>query len=273
VTEPVVPQDVSVLRDVVHTRVEGYRPLSLDLYLPETPRAICVYVHGGGWRVGSRRVGPSPQSPTSWRSFGQLAHRGLAVAAVDYRLSGEAQFPAQAQDVQAAVRWLLDDPASPVRDLPLVLFGGSSGGHLAALCALDQSLPVRAAALWFPVTDLLAMPDDIDAVGADADRGPGSREAALLGGPAAERPELARAASPVHHVHAGAPPMLILHGDADRSVPFRQGERLRDALHAVGADCRLEVVPGRDHLFAGMPDDEIEALVDRTAAFLLGAAS
>jgi acetyl esterase/lipase len=291
---------VEVRRDVVHTRLEGYRPLSLDLYRPATgARAICVYVHGGGWLRGSRREGPGPLSPTSRRLFGRLAQSGLAVASVDYRLSGEARFPAQPEDVAAACRWLLDEEASPVHGLPLVLFGVSSGGQVAGLLGLGAvdradrpdgpdrpdgsdgpdgpdvhgrsagALPVRAVALWYPVTDLLALPDDIEAAGGVADRGPGSREARLLGGPAAERPELARAASPVTHARAVAPPFLLLHGDADRSVPARQSQRLHEALVAAGAQSTLDLVPGYDHMLTGIADADLEALVDRTAAFLL----
>ncbi len=70
---------VAVFRDVVHTRVDGYRPLALDLYVPDAgTQAVCVYTHGGGWRVGSRRAGPGPLSPTSaqWaRTAGAAGHR------------------------------------------------------------------------------------------------------------------------------------------------------------------------------------------------------
>jgi acetyl esterase/lipase len=150
-----------------------------------------------------------------------------------------------------------------------VTFGVSAGGQLAALCALDPDLPVRAAAAWYAVTDLLALPDDLDEVAPPADRGPGSREALLLGAPAADRPVLARAASPVAQVRGDAPPFLLLHGDADSAVPIRQSERLHAALTAAGASSTLELVPGYDHMFRGMPDDEVDALVDRTIAFLL----
>ncbi len=263
-----------MLRDVVHTRIEGYRPLSLDLYLPDDgAHAVCVYAHGGGWRRGSRREGPGPLSPTSRRLFARMARHGLAVASVDYRLSGEARYPAQPDDVRAACRWLLEDDASPVPGLPLVLFGVSAGGHLAALCGLDPALPVHAVAVWYPATDLPALPEDIAAAGGAPDRGAGSREALLLGAPAGEVPDAARAASPTAQVHAGGPPFLLIHGAADRLVPARQSERLHQALLAVGADSTLELLAGYDHMFPGMPDAELEALVDRTAAFLLAHAS
>jgi acetyl esterase/lipase len=270
VTDALIPAGVSVRRDVVHTQVPGYRPLSLDLYLPQAgARAVCIYVHGGGWRMGSRREGPGPLSPTSRRLFGRMAQHGLAVASVDYRLSGEARFPAQPDDVRAACRWLLDNAASEVRGLPLVMFGVSAGGQVAGLCGLDVSLPVRAVALWYPPTDLLSMPDDIGAAGGDVDRGPGSREALMLSASAADAPALAREASPVTHVRADAPPFLLVHGDADTLVPARQSERLHQALLAAGAASTLELLAGYNHMLTGIPDADLDALLDRTSAFLL----
>ena len=90
-------------RDVVYSVATGYRPLSLDLYVGDTDAtAICVFLHGGGWRIGSRREGPGPVTADSGRFFHQMADRGLTVASVDYRLSGEAHYPAQLDDVTAA---------------------------------------------------------------------------------------------------------------------------------------------------------------------------
>jgi acetyl esterase/lipase len=261
---------VCAFRDVVHTRIDGYRPLALDLYLPDAgAAAVCFYAHGGGWRVGSRRSGPGPLSATSSRWLARMAQQGLAVAAVDYRLSGEAQFPAQLLDVAAAVRWLRDEPEFALGGLPAVSFGASAGGLLAGLAALDSSLGLRAAALWYAVTDVAAMPADQAAVGGPVDPPGESREDLLLGGTAKERPSEAKAASPTYQVHPSAPPFLLVHGGADVLVPLRQSERLRDSLSASGASCELDVVPGYGHMFAGMPDDEVATHLDRTTAFLL----
>ena len=269
--------DVVIRSGVVVRQVEGFRPQCVDLYMPaDGAQAVCVYLHGGGWRVGSRRAGPGPLSPTSGRLFERMAAQGLAVASADYRLSGEARFPAQLDDVLATFRWLRDDCAD-VAGLPLVVFGVSAGGHLAALASLaslaslDGSVAVRAAALWYAVTDLLAMPEDLAAAGVVLEDREASREARLLGAPAADVPQLARAASPVMQVRAGAPPFLLLHGDADRAVPFSQSQRLHDALLSAHNSSTLETVAGYDHMFRAMPDADVEALVDRTCAFLLSA--
>jgi len=90
-------------------------------------------------------------------------------------------------------------------------------------------------------------------------------EARLLGAPVADVPELARAASPITHVRAGAPPFLIAHGTADRAVPFGQSEALAAALAEAGADVRLEAVHGADHMWAGV--DDLTPLFDAVVAF------
>src|SRR5580704_2478393 len=96
--------------DVVYGEVPGYRPLELDLYLPEAtgPLPVIVHVHGGGWRRGSRRV-PLPRLGAGF--YDGLAAQGFAVAAIDYRLSGEARFPAGREDVRAAVRCVREHAA------------------------------------------------------------------------------------------------------------------------------------------------------------------
>lgn len=254
---------VTVHRDVVHRQVEGYRPLALDLYVPaDEVLALCVYTHGGGWLRGSRRVGPGPLSPTSAQHFVRAASQGLAVASVDYRLSGEARFPAQRDDVGSAVDFLEQNRERfGLGDAPLVTWGVSAGGQLAALRALTDP-DVRACALWYAVSDLRTMP------AFPVDDGP-SREQRVMGGTAEELPEAFAAASPVTHVSPSAPSFLLLHGDQDQAVPFEQSATLHDALTAAGASSTYELVEGYEHLFAGMPLDGVEALVDRTVSFLL----
>jgi acetyl esterase/lipase len=190
-----------------------------------------------------------------------VARAGVAIAAVEYRLSGEATFPAQLDDARSAVRWV----RRTADDLGLAadrvgVWGGSAGGHLAALMALcpderDGELgdsSVQAAVCWFPITDLTLRDTDVP-------EGPPPPfltgplpdppfEARLLGvGAAADAPELARAASPVTHAHAGAPPFLLAHGDRDGLVPSVQSRRLFEALRAAGADATLWLLHGGNH--------------------------
>ena len=268
---------VTIHRDVVYAQPLGFRPLALDLYVPAEPLALCVYLHGGGWRIGSKAEGPEvgPQiARPPWRPsfFQRVAETGLVVASVEYRLSGEAHFPAQRDDVEAAARFLAERHGDfGIATNARVCWGGSAGGHLAALHALTTSLPVSAAVCWYPVTDFAALPIDIDRAGGRGDRSGGSREAQLLGAAADKRPHLARAASPVHAVRPGAPPFLFLHGDKDTSVPPRQSHRLAEALRAAGGSAVVEEIPGATHLFPELDDAALKGLVDRSARFLITA--
>src|SRR5204863_9190461 len=122
--------------DAVCGEVPGYRPLELDLYLPreDGPVPVIVHVHGGGWRRGSRRH-PLPVLGADF--YDRLAAQGFAVAAIDYRLSGEARFPAPLEDVRTAIGWVGDHGASYGLDAGQVFgWGDSAGGHLALLAGL-----------------------------------------------------------------------------------------------------------------------------------------
>ncbi|HEY7920258.1 MAG TPA: alpha/beta hydrolase, partial [Streptosporangiaceae bacterium] len=121
---------VTVHRDVVYSSPPSYRPLSLDLYVPAGPaRALCLYLHGGGWRVGSRTDGPGTARDWTPSFFARVAGLGLAVASLDYRLSGEARWPAQLEDVQAAATFLsLQRKPLGVPTPRTVAWGVSAGG-------------------------------------------------------------------------------------------------------------------------------------------------
>ena len=138
------------------------------------------------------------------------------------------------------------------------MWGASAGGHLAALCGLTITPPPAGVVCWYPVTDLLrARPAGRRFV----------RGRTCSAGRSASITELAVAASPVSHVHAGAPPFLLQHGEADTWVPCDQSVRLAERLRAAGVAVELEVVPGADHFFDGAPD--IEAIFERALDFLL----
>lgn len=250
--------------------VPGYRPLLLDLHRPAGPPApLVVFLHGGGWRAGTRASFGPMFADWSPSPFTRLTAAGVAVASLDYRLSGEAVFPAPLEDVTAGLAWLrAQADALGVDASRVALWGESAGGHLAALLGLADP-DVRAVVDWYGPADLTTFVDDALAGGISAvdTAAPDSREALLLGATAAADPPRARAASPVAHVHAGAPPFLLRHGTADRLVPTRQSQRLAAALEAAGAAVRLDLVAGADHLWRGDPDDARRAF-DDAAAFL-----
>jgi acetyl esterase/lipase len=268
-----------VLLGVPYAAIPGIRPLELDLVLPpegDEPVPVVVFLHGGGWRMGSRHsVGPAYAAAGP---FEQLARAGIAVASVDYRLSGEAVWPAQLHDAKAAVRWLRSRAdelgIDPTR---IAAWGESAGGHLAELLGLTTddaelegdigitgpSSAVSAVVSWYGPSDVAAVASDL---GADPDDGT-TREAQLLGAPPTTVPGLAAQASPITHVSPDAPPFLLLHGAADRFVPCVQSERLHAALRDAGVDVEFDVYAGADHMWMGSADAPQQAL-DRTTDYL-----
>ena len=274
------PSGTRVHLGVPYAALPGARPLELDLYLPAGggPVPAVVFLHGGGWRLGSRHTAGPAYRDAATSPFEQLAQAGIAVASVDYRLTGEAVWPAQLHDAKAAVRWLRaragDLGVDPGR---IAAWGESAGGHLAELLGLtaaDAALEgtvgitgpssrVAAVAAWYAPSDVAAVATDTGADPADAT----TREAQLLGAAPASVPDAAAQASPLTHVSPGAPPFLLLHGTGDRFVPAVQSERLRDALTAAGADVELHLLEGADHMWLGAPDAADLAL-DLTTGWL-----
>lgn len=254
-------------RGVTYVAREGYRPLLMDVHVPlgATAAPCVLWIHGGAWWSGDRR-----EQPSNWRRpgvlFSLLVEAGLAVATVDYRLSREAAWPAQYEDVAEALRFLRAHAdllrVDPAR---VAAAGDSAGGHLAAMLALRGTGPtaVQAAALLYAVTDLRDF--DVSAT-LSPEELLASPEGLLMGVLPDDDPDRWTDASPISHVHADAPPTLLITGDADLVVPARQSVRMHEALVAAGAgDVVLDLVPGADHCFGGVDEEEP---LRRTVAFL-----
>jgi acetyl esterase/lipase len=258
-------------RAVAYSAPAGFRPLELDLYTPaEQPAPVIVFLHGGGWRLGSRDV----FVPTwrDWRPdpFRQLVSAGFAVASVDYRLSGEAIFPAQLDDAHAAVTWLHTRAgALGIDPSRVVAWGESAGAHLAALLGLtgreSKSTAVAGVVDWYGPADLSTMAAQALPTAIARSDASDSRESLLIGAPVGQAPELARRASPVSYVHPEAPPFHIAHGGADRFVPPGQSRQLANALSAAGVEVEFSEVPGADHLWMGATDPA--AIFDAAVGF------
>jgi len=245
---------IAVTEDVAFGK-GGDRVLRMDIVhprrRPERAMPVVVWVHGGGWRMGSKSSGMKRLKP--------LARRGYFCVSVEYQLSQEAIFPAQIQDCKCAIRYLRAhadqygiDPAR------IGVWGPSAGGHLAALLGTsggakdlegeggwaDRSSDVQAVCDWFGPTDLGRLtPDDPASVNA------ATFVEQLLGGPIEEKTALAEKASPVAYISGDEPPFLIMHGDEDTLVPLEQSRLLYDALSAAGVPASLYVVKGAGHGF------------------------
>jgi acetyl esterase/lipase len=235
----------------------GRRPLKLDLYSPGANRngAAVVMLHGGAWRRGDKSL-LAPHATA-------LAEQGFLAVVPEYRLVDEAVFPAQIHDVRRALRWTRShadelgfDPGR------LCVEGHSAGGHLALLAAssagdtrLDpgdagDSVPTAVAAVaavYPPVLFHLATPAS-----------PGSIPAQALPG-ADISDAMALLASPVTHIGPDHPPVMLLHGDADKVVPMSTSRRYEDEIRARAGKVDLHVFAGFPHGFAN--HDEVRPLV------------
>ena len=272
-----IPEGTQVEGDIVYAHV-GERELLLDLYLPVNaprPLPVVVWVHGGGWSSGSK-------GNVDWAL--SLLSRGFAVVDVDYRLSGEAIFPAQIQDCKAAVRWIRANAEtyglSPER---IGAWGSSAGGHLVALMGTaggkdtssfvgefetedhgEYSSRVLAVCDWFGPTDFLRMNDFPGHIDHDATHSP---ESQLIGGPIQENEETVTKANPITHIKGRETAFLIVHGEKDQLVPYNQSELLYAALERAGALVVLHGVKDGDHGFGGSTEDNMEELLDMTGDF------
>jgi acetyl esterase/lipase len=239
-----VPEGVEVLRDLEYAQAKGVS-LKLDLYRPSAkpsaPMPLVIWVHGGGWRNGSKA-----NCPAAW-----LATKGYAVASLDFRLLPEHPWPAQIEDPIAALRWLRQESGKYGFDAERsAAMGGSSGGHVVSLwgtLSLPASDKVKAVVDLYGPTDLLTMPPNVlseKRTRADLAKANG---ALLLGGVVMDQPEKAKAVSALHQVSKDDVPFLILHGTADPGVPVDQSERLHAALKAAGVESTLKLLPGAGH--------------------------
>ncbi|WP_206293298.1 alpha/beta hydrolase [Humisphaera borealis] len=265
-----------VVRDITYATV-GQRQLVLDLYLPEAKAApLIVWVHGGAWRAGSKADMP----------LGDLVKAGYGVASVDYRLSTDAAFPAQVHDIKAAIRFLRAKSKDYGYDADqIVVAGNSAGGHLAALVGVsggvkelegdvgdhrEQSSAVRAIVSYYGMSNLTTILDQSTPHGLKM-RVPALQ--LLLGGQPSEKPELARLASPVFHVDANDPPLLLLHGDQDPQAPINQSIELWGKYEAAHLRVKFQAIAGVKHGGKEFFDADRTKLVLAFLAESLGAAA
>lgn len=192
--------------------------------------------------------------------LGGLLKRGWAIASIDYRLSGEARFPAQIQDVQAALQFLrVRGQEFGVNAGRMAIGGDSAGGHLALFAALTLDPPalatIESKSSHDPIVAAISFygPSNLTIIlSQSTPHGLNVRIPALqslLGCQPEEDPELARQASPVFHVHQNAPPLLLIHGDQDPQVPVNQSLELLGAYQEAGLGDRihLDIVHGAGH--------------------------
>lgn len=259
-------EHVLIKRDIVYGS-DAPNSQNLDLYVPKDagkPLPLVVWIHGGGFVGGSKRPTPAVQ----------LLDQGFAAASIQYRFLDTAPWPAQIHDCKAAIRWLRAHAKQYNIDPERIgVWGGSAGGHLAALLGttnsnkdlegtvgkdLDTSSDVQAVCDWYGSSDLITMPRVMRSGKEETDK-----TRLLLGGPLSEKRELAQLVSPFYHADKKAVPFLIMHGDKDRIVPLEQSTKLHDKLMAAGTDSTLILMKGQGHGFR-QPIRPVEEFFERT---------
>jgi acetyl esterase/lipase len=264
--EPVTPPNVIAHRDLAYHE-NGHERQRLDLFLPKDatePVPVIVWIHGGGWQAGSK------ENCLPLRM--NFVDKGYAVASIGYRLSSHAVFPAQIEDCKEAIRWLRThtqqyhlDPAR------FGVWGGSAGGHLAALVGttggdsefdvgshLDQTSRVQAVCDYYGPSDFTAIAKN---PGLPVNTDPRSPPNRLIGGLLTEHLDKAEKLSPVTYVTSDDPPFLIVHGDADQTVSIRQSQLLFDALKEHHVAVRFHTIHGAGHSGPAFSSPEVDAIV------------
>jgi acetyl esterase/lipase len=242
----------ALYRDIVYCNADGV-DLKMDLYPSKIanngPAPVVVYIHGGGWYAGDKST-----LRKTWlaSAVAELTARGYIVAAPNYRLAPEYDWPAQIEDAKCAVRHLRANASTYQLDPNRIgAWGRSAGGHLVALLGLsdasaefegdgeypEQSSSVQAVVDMFGPTDLRAFA----AANVSASR--------MVKQAFGQDPEVLESASPVNYVSKDAPPFLILHGSGDQLVPPDQSQELHDRLKAAGVFTDFVIVENAGHTF------------------------
>lgn len=236
-------------------RLDIYQPDKISGLLP-----VIISIHGGAFMMGDKR--DSQVQP-------MLAglKRGYAVISINYRMSGEALFPANIYDIKAAIRWIRANAVKYHLDpAKIALWGGSAGGNLCALAGTSSgvkeledfslgnesfSSSVQAVIDWFGPINFLKMDDQLRETGngktdhSDSD----SPESKVLGAKITDIPDLVKKANPETYISQDDPPFLIQHGTKDPIVPTQQSEEFYAKLRKVlGKDkVILTLLKGEGH--------------------------
>ena len=258
-------------KDIPFAQVNG-RPIHMDIYTPEKRArdGLIVWIHGGAWRRGSKENPP----------ILPLVQKGWPVASVEYRLSGEARFPAQIHDIKAAIRFLrANEKRYGLRTKRVFIFGSSAGGHLAALAGVtngvpelegfvagdrDQSSDIQGIVSLYGASNLTTILDQ------STPHGLSVRVPALelfIGGRPENVPEVARLASPVFHVDKDDPPLLMIHGDQDPQMPINQSIELLGKYENLELDVEFAPLHGGKHGGKAFYDEQRIEMMHR---FLMG---
>ena len=259
-------------QSIVYKTVNG-KDLALDLYMPTslgTAPTLAVWVHGGAWMRGSKNETLSKNG----NLVASLLNEGVAVAAVNYRLSGEAIYPAAPNDINDAINFLVDNSDNlKLSAEHVIMMGRSAGGHLASLLTTsnnDDVLFLNAKPRYrvigmvdfFGPSDLVALRGNSGKVDHDA---PDAAEAQFLGESPLVNEALAREASPTTYIDNKTPPFIVFHGLDDGVVPATQSELLSRRLDQFDVPNELFLAKGKRH---GDPVFDTDEFVSKVVNFV-----
>lgn len=226
------------LKDVQFAEVDGIR-LTLDVHVPDGvgPFPTAVLVHGGGWVAGDK------QQYITY-IFQPLSDAGIAWFSINYRLAPKYKFPADADDVEAAIRFVKSNAAKyKVDPRRIALIGESAGGHLVSYVGARNRPDSRVAAV-------VSMYGVHDFISACAQWKPVPTEILQLFGVSeidADAAPILLKASPVTYVKRDMPPFLLIHGSKDEDVPYAQSVEMCRKMKKAGARCDLITIEGAPH--------------------------
>ncbi len=253
----------------------------LDIYLPnegDGPFPVIVSIHGGAFMMGDKADG-------QLKPMLEGLKRGFAVVSINYRMSGEAIFPALVLDVKAAIRWIKANATQfHLKKDAIAVWGGSAGGYLCAMEGLTGGKPifedlnmgnaqensqVQAVVDWFGPINFLTMDPQLQESGNGTPdhNASNSPESKIMGQTITEIPDAVQKANPETYITPDAPPFLIMHGTRDQLVPTQQSEHFAAALKPVLGENKvtLHLLEGAKH---GGPEFETAENLARVFAFL-----
>ena len=231
---------------------------------------VLLYFPGGGWVFGSRRL-------QSYSMLARLARSGWVCLSVDYRVAPHHPWPAHIEDVKRAIAWAKQH-ATRYGGNPefLAVAGSSAGGHLASLAALTANDPAfqpgfeQADTSINAVVSLYGRYDWESREGAERARFMNFLERVVVQRRQRDCPATFAAASPLARVHAGAPPFLVIHGDADTIIPVAQARAFVEALRRVSSSpVAYAELPDAQHAFDMMYNIRTANTVDAVERFLV----
>ncbi|WP_164972659.1 alpha/beta hydrolase [Lacibacter luteus] len=216
---------------------------AMDIYLPANRNTattpVLILIHGGGWTEGSR---------SDLNAVVDTLQRRMpdyAICNISYRLAANGQniFPAQENDVKAAVEFIFNKQTEYGISNHFALLGASAGAHLALLHTYKYSSPVKIKAVvsFFGPTELVQMynnpPNPLIPL----------LLAGVTGGTPTSNSAIYQQSSPYNFVVAGASPTLLLHGSNDVVVAASQSSILHDKLNSVSVPNQYVLYPGAGH--------------------------